>query len=451
MLPASAGAPGVRTAGPETTTTGAGGGGTAGYWKYRQTRFLKGACSSAYQCQGTGSNGRLSGTVTYGTTAGSATYTWSWNPGAGRTMGRLDPGQVITVTAQASGSGALNLVDGLTIRMEKDDMARGTTWATAIEIANVSRPTGQPAPAVTGTLKLPAGPYFPGRNAMALRAESGAFGAVDLVYDWVPSSTGKKPQSNLPVVKAKAKGLTNPGTRGLLAFTVKDDSGKARAHLTLYEGGSPVYKADSDWGPANGKAWTYNARFAADLVGPMYFCVWAENRAGLKSKNPPDSSCNWISLLAPIARVSNGCGGKGWDELVWVENYFGNEHTYLDSNVNPLATPYTVNFAPACNIHDAGYGGRTVKDMFNRGRPVDFHDWSRKRVDDKFLKDMRKVCALRIPATATVARQKCEGVGGPASIGAEWLYNKVRYWGNRFFDADLTKPGLQKTGHRDNT
>jgi hypothetical protein len=163
-----------------------GAGGAAGYWKYRETRFLPGGCSSAYQCQGTGSNGNLSGTVVYGTTSGTASYSWTWNAGAGKTMDRLDVGQTVTVTARGTGSGSLNLLDGLVIRLEKDDMARGTTWTTAVDIVNLNRPGAQ-AVTGSGSIKLPAGPYFLGRNSIALRAESNSFGAVDLIYDWVPN------------------------------------------------------------------------------------------------------------------------------------------------------------------------------------------------------------------------------------------------------------------------
>jgi hypothetical protein len=261
--------------------------------------------------------------------------------------------------------------------------------------------------------------------------------------------TRAKPPSNPPVVKAKPTGLTRPGTRGKLEFTVKDDSGKAKAHLTLYEGGRALYTADSSLGAAEGKVWAYNARFDANLIGPLYFCVWAENAAGVKSRNAPGSSCNWISLLAPLAKVSNGCGGAGWSAIVWVQNYFGNKHTYKDSNINPLARSYTVDFAPACNIHDAGYGGQTIVDGINGGT-VDFHGWSRKQVDDKFLADMQTLCARAIPATARTALANCRARGGNISLGARSLYNFVRSQGYRFFDADLTKTGLQRSGHRGN-
>ena len=157
-----------------------------------------------------------------------------------------------------------------------------------------------------------------------------------------------------------------------------------------------------------------------------------------------------------MARVSNGCGGEGWDTQVWVENYFGNEHTYKDSSINPAAKSYVVNFKKARDLHDAGYGGMTVYDRLNN-RTIDFRTWSRKAVDDKFWRDMKRLCDDQIHAqeppgeTATVALTKCKSTGGAASIGSEWLYNKVRYWGSHFFDADLTRPGHQVSGERDNS
>lgn len=148
-----------------------------------------------------------------------------------------------------------------------------------------------------------------------------------------------------------------------------------------------------------------------------------------------------------ILSVSNGCGGAGWDSIVAIENYIGNSSTYKDSNVNPLAKSYTVSFVDACNLHDAGYSGAIVKDKLS-GRIEDFRTWSRKRVDDKFLADMRLLCTRQIPASATTALANCKARGGNLSFGAVSRYNAVRKVGNLFFDADLTKPGTQATGER---
>lgn len=253
--------------------------------------------------------------------------------------------------------------------------------------------------------------------------------------------TGATRDTSPPQVTALTKGITRPATRTKLNFRVSDDSGQARVTLTLFEGGTQISHTTSAWGPANGSTWWWNALMPSDMVGPAYFCVRAIDKAG----NQSATRCAWISLVAPIEKVSNGCGGGGWDALVATQNYFGNTHTYWQS----LARSYTVNFEPACNVHDAAYGGHTVVDPLT-GKIVDFRTWSRPHIDRKFLGDMRKLCDRQIPANAPVAREKCYSTGGSLSIGALALYNFVNKFGWRFFDADLTKPGLQKLGHRAN-
>jgi hypothetical protein len=244
-----------------------------------------------------------------------------------------------------------------------------------------------------------------------------------------------------PRVRALPGPATTPASRTGLEFTIGDDSGRARAHTTLYEGGQQVRTAVSGFGPATGATRTWQALFAADLVGPMYFCVWADDAAGNKSA----TSCAWIPMTVPVEKVSNGCGGGGWDALVAAQNYLGDTHTYQQS----LGRSYTVSFVAACNLHDAGYGGHTVRDAINGGT-IDFRTWSRQRVDRSFLGNMRTLCTRQIPARAANARAKCYSTGGTLSIGALALYNFVDRHGWRFFDADLTKPGLQRIGHRAN-
>ena len=151
----------------------------------------------------------------------------------------------------------------------------------------------------------------------------------------------------------------------------------------------------------------------------------------------------------PIATVANGCGGAGWASLVAVQNYLGNTSRYADSNVNPLARTWKVNFKDACDLHDAGYSGAIVLDKLT-GATVDFRTWSRKRVDDKFLDDMRHLCKRQLPASAFTARKNCQSTGGNFSVGAKSRFNFVRCWGNRFFDADPSQPGRQSTGPRRN-
>ena len=160
---------------------------------------------------------------------------------------------------------------------------------------------------------------------------------------------------------------------------------------------------------------------------------------------PPDPN-----KPVPIESVSNGCGGAGWKSVVALQNYLGNTSRYADSNINPLARTYPVNFKDACDLHDAGYSGAVVRDKLNGGIVVDFRKWSRKRVDEKFLDDMRYLCKRQLPATAFTALKNCQSTGGNASVGARSRFNFVRCWGDRFFDANPARPGTQRTGTRQN-
>jgi hypothetical protein len=252
-----------------------------------------------------------------------------------------------------------------------------------------------------------------------------------------------------PEVWAFTKGTTRPATRDVLRFRVEDDSGKATFHATLYDGGTPVA---THTGTVASGSQQWQALFASNLDGPLFFCVWAEDAAGNRSAKAPKSSCAWISLVVPIDRVSNGCGGglQKWGVGVLAQNYFGNLHTFHDFGTGHK---YTVNFAPACDVHDAGYGGHTVVDSV-RGGIRDFHNWTRKQVDDKFLTDLRALCNRAIPATAADALANCvEGAAYYALpvnhlIGAETLYGFVRRFGDTFFDSDLTRPGLQRAAEK---
>jgi hypothetical protein len=268
-----------------------------------------------------------------------------------------------------------------------------------------------------------------------------------------PSPPAKPPlQNDRPLALAwevKQPYPLRPGTYAWLPYSLRDDSGKAKLHATLYEGGEAVFEwASKYFLTADGRHQNWKVHLSTSLKGPLYFCVWAENPKGAKSLNAPKSDCAFLSFLVDIKRVSNGCGGEGWDSLVWVENYFGNVHTYYDPGTGAT---YRVSFVDACDLHDAGYAGMTVEDKINGGPPKDMHGWTRKVVDDEFWRNMKKLCDKQIPPSATVALAKCKGVGGRASIGSEWLYNKVRDWGGHFFDADLETPGTQKHGSRANS
>ncbi len=140
----------------------------------------------------------------------------------------------------------------------------------------------------------------------------------------------------------------------------------------------------------------------------------------------------WPALpdaLVPIASVSNGCGGGEAS----AQGKFGDISTYRDSNINPTAKSYTVNFREACKLHDAGYSGAKVRDALHGGVVVDFFTSTRKAVDDKFLEDMILICERTIPASAATALANCKATGGNFSAGARSRFNFVRRFGGLFW------------------
>lgn len=272
-----------------------------------------------------------------------------------------------------------------------------------------------------------------------------------------PTTTKKptKPRDRTPpTVRAIDEGRTLPGTRAKLDYVANDKEAHDRltVHLLLYEGGrliAPLEKPRTVSPSSRKRTWD-RVLMASDLIGPMRYCLWAQDAAGNRSAGAPKSDCAWISLVAGMDQlyaqgVANGCGGGGWDVATWAQNYFGNEHRYFQS----FSESHLVNFKDACDLHDAGYGGHTVRDRINGGI-VDYHDWSRPRVDKKFFQDMKALCDQQIPAAtgANAAREKCKSRGGDADFGAHDLYDFVAKFGWHFFDADLTEVGQQATGHR---
>lgn len=92
------------------------------------------------------------------------------------------------------------------------------------------------------------------------------------------------------------------------------------------------------------------------VAGKQYWVTWTA----------PKSSCAWIKLVVPIGRVSNGCCGglQKWDAGVIAQNDFGNLHAFHDFGTGHK---YTVDFAPACDVHDAGDGSGRPGEL-RRGR-----------------------------------------------------------------------------------
>jgi len=232
-----------------------------------------------------------------------------------------------------------------------------------------------------------------------------------------------------------------PGDKVTLHWRMKDDSGKATAFISIYQGGKKVVKSiRNESASMITTDHQIDVSLPSGLVGPLYYCVSAGDVSGNKS----DEECGWIKLVAPLASVSNGCGGSGWEAWVKSQNYLLDTSSYYDSGTGKS---YGVNFRQACNLHDAGYGGVAVADPINGGI-VDFHAWDRHRVDDKFLRDMQTLCRRAIPAAAKSALAKCLGNGGAGSIGAKSRYDVVDKVGYRFYDKDLKEPGLQPGSSR---
>ncbi len=245
-------------------------------------------------------------------------------------------------------------------------------------------------------------------------------------------------------------GVSQPGSRVRLAYSVEDPSGRARPHLGLYQGGTAVATSEPGVQAATGARASWDARLGTDLIGPVYFCLWAESPAGTRSSGAPLSSCAHVSVKVPWqdrTKISNGCGGKAWDAVLAIENYFGNSGVFFqpevrrgDGSIKVPRAFWTVWFTSACDLHDAGYRGATIEDPW-AGGVRDYHDWSRRRIDDRFLADMRRLCGQQIDPSAQTALRDCKG---------NYRYDVVRTFGSLFFDANLKAPGTQASGHRAN-
>lgn len=136
------------------------------------------------------------------------------------------------------------------------------------------------------------------------------------------------------------------------------------------------------------------------------------------------------SALVSIESVSNGCGGGD----AGTDYKYGDDSAFVDSDI-PFADnvqwrkafKYPVNFRPACMQHDAAYSHAKVKEMaLNGGKVIDYFNWTKEKIDDKFLKDMIKICDASIPKSAKIALNNCKNNGGFHTVsGAKTRYNIV--------------------------
>src|SRR5579864_2646472 len=112
-----------------------------------------------------------------------------------------------------------------------------------------------------------------------------------------PTTTASKPTTTVakPKPKPKVKDTSPPrisaitpqgfaqqnGKIGLLV-SLKDDSGTAKVHLTVYQGGKPLGTTMNTWLKADGVTGV-TWQVPASATGPLYFCASAEDAAGNKS------------------------------------------------------------------------------------------------------------------------------------------------------------------------
>ncbi len=134
--------------------------------------------------------------------------------------------------------------------------------------------------------------------------------------------------------------------------------------------------------------------------------------------------------LVPLVSVSNGCGGgdAGTDPKYGDDSEFVNsEVPFADISTWSKALKYHVTFREACMQHDAGYSHAKVNEMpLNGGKVIDYFNWTKSQIDDKFLKDMIKICDASIPKTAKIALNNCKNNGGFHTVsGAKTRYNIV--------------------------
>lgn len=268
-----------------------------------------------------------------------------------------------------------------------------------------------------------------------------------------------------------------------MEYSVKDESKQAYVTTRLYSGGTLLfqgagpYQVEAVGNFVNAGFGSYGGiGIPAKTIGPYYFCVFAEDADGNKSGE--FNNCKWLSIEVPIAYASNGCGGAATSfktvdtAVLFAFNLLLNKRTYVDKNTKGK---YTVNFSPACNNHDAGYSGVTIKDQIS-GKVTDFRTSTRAQIDNKFKSDIAKLCSFAIPKSASDALRQCQ-VGSTIPkpsvlikelmtlawntdsflIGMKEVYKRLNryawganiYWqfvhdfGKTLYDADSTVPGDQ--------
>ncbi|MDO8308081.1 MAG: hypothetical protein Q7V58_06970 [Actinomycetota bacterium] len=258
------------------------------------------------------------------------------------------------------------------------------------------------------------------------------------------------PDTSPPDVTLDApNGIVPLGRSFKVRWTVTDDSEEAKVTATMYSNGSEVFiDATDGLVEAKGATMVGTVDPVSGFPGPFYLCMSAEDAAGNKSVNWPQTECAWLSLevaLDQLPSVANGCGGAQWGDLAAsVQNWLLDTKSYGGEEVN---------FRLACNQHDAGYAGITVYDPFLR-KVVDFRKWSRLRVDNKFYDDLGTLCRKQLSSKVSKLNTFRCTRGLPLdkvlltelagkSPGALAYYEAVRAYAEAAFDTNVTRPGVQ--------
>lgn len=229
-----------------------------------------------------------------------------------------------------------------------------------------------------------------------------------------------------------------------VTWTISSNNGRYTQTFTGKWSGKNVI-GNFTWSEPNNEPPSYTGTISVFLPDPCHLTIGKVDVPTVKyanaynllnlifTKTPCVTKTVWPPLpdaLVPIESVSNGCGGgdAGTDYQYGDDSAFVNsEIPFADNVAWKKAKKYPVNFRQACMQHDAGYSHAKVKDMaLNGGKVIDYFTWTKKKVDDKFLKDMIKICDASIPKTAKIALNNCKNNGGFHTVsGAKTRYNIV--------------------------
>lgn len=265
-------------------------------------------------------------------------------------------------------------------------------------------------------------------------------------------------------------------------FRVKDDMGTAYISARVYDGGKLTWSGDdSKLTIAKGDVIELDlGMYSSDAFpmyskGPYYFCVSARDVYG--NATGDFDHCVWLSVEVPANYQgkyigANGCGGDFGQWAIGLQKFMLDKRTYkwkVGSNNWKMAVP----FSPACNNHDAGYDGITMRDQIS-GELINYRTWSRLRVDNKFKNDIVKLCKKYLGNWSSTATKNCStghtitlrnASGQPTLsqlnvallqfaamaantktlVGADTYRQAVRFFGRWLYDTDVSKPGLQLT------